>query len=211
MITCANCGCLVSPEIKKGKYVYYSCTNAKGNCQRDYINENVLIKEISHCFDDLSLSEELIQQITLYLKDIYEAEGKFYHEQKTRLRREQDQIQQRLSKMYDDRYDGKIDEGFFEKKLQEYKMREREIIQEMGKHANADKSFHITANMVLSLARRASEIFASSEVEEKRQLLNFVFQNLELKDKKLLIHYREPFKMIKDTSCLEKCPVMCPG
>lgn len=39
MITCGHCGCLVSPEIKKGKYVYYSCTNAKGTCQRDYINE----------------------------------------------------------------------------------------------------------------------------------------------------------------------------
>jgi hypothetical protein len=67
----------------------------------------------------------------------------------------------------------------------------------MERHVNADESFHITANMVLSLARRAKEIFESSEVEEKRWLLNFVFQNLELKDKKLLIHYREPFKMIK--------------
>jgi site-specific DNA recombinase len=121
MITCGHCGCLVSPEIKKGKYVYYSCTNAKGDCHRDYINENVFLKEVSQYFDDISLSEELIQQITLYLKDIYEAEGKFYSEQKSRLRKEQDQIQQRISKMYDDRYDGKIDESFFDRKLQEYK------------------------------------------------------------------------------------------
>lgn len=35
MITCGHCGCLVSPEIKKGKYVYYSCTNAKRTCYRD--------------------------------------------------------------------------------------------------------------------------------------------------------------------------------
>lgn len=170
------------------------------------------MKEIAQYFDDISLSEELIQQITLYLKDIYEAEGKFYREQKTRLRKEQDQIQQRLSKMYDDRYDGKIDESFFDRKLQEYKAREREVVQEMERHVNADESFHVTANMVLSLARRrAREIFESSEVEEKRQLLNFVFQNLELKDKKLLINYREPFKMIKDTSLAGKCPGMCPG
>jgi site-specific DNA recombinase len=211
MITCGHCGCLVSPEIKKGKYVYYSCTNAKGNCHRDYINEAVFLKEISQYFDDISLSEELIQQITLYLKDIYEAEGKFYQEQKRRLRKEQDQIQQRISKMYDDRYDGKIDEVFFAKKLKEYKDREFAILQEMEGHAKGDESFHVTANMVLSLAKRAREIFESSEVEEKRQLLNFVFQNLELKDKKLLIHYREPFKMIKDTSFLGKCPGMCPG
>ena len=65
--------------------------------------------------------------------------------------------------------------------------------------------------MVLSLAQRSKEIFESSEVDEKRQLLNLVFQNLELKDKKLSVHLREPFKIIKDTSFLEKCPGMCTG
>lgn len=91
----------------------------------------------------------------------------FYQEQKARLRREQDQIQQRICKM------------------------------------------HVTANMVLSLAQRFRKIFESSEVDEKRQLLNFVFQNLELKDKKLSVTLREPFKIIKDTSLFEKCPGMC--
>jgi site-specific DNA recombinase len=209
MITCGHCGCLVSPEIKKGKYVYYSCTNAKGICQRDYINEKEFLKEVSHYFDEISLSPEVIQEITQYLKEAYESEGRFYREQTTRLRKEQDQIQQRLSKLYDDRYDGKIDEAFFEKKLQEYKAREREVVQEMERHVNADESFHVTANMVLSLAQRSREIFESSEVDEKRQLLNFVFQNLELKDKKLSVTLREPFKIIKDTSLLEKCPGMC--
>jgi hypothetical protein len=111
--------------------------------------------------------------------------------------------------MYDDRYDGKIDEAFFQKKLKEYKDREFAIIQEMESHAKADENFHVTANMVLSLARRSREIFESSEVDEKRQLLNFVFQNLQLKDKKLSATLREPFKIIKDTSLLEKCPGMC--
>ena len=79
----------------------------------------------------------------------------------------------------------------------------------MESHAKADENFHVTANMVLSLAKRSREIFESSEVDKKRQLLNFVFQNLELKDKKLSITLREPFKIIKDTSLLEKCPGMC--
>ncbi len=205
VITCGHCGCLVSPEIKKGKYVYYSCTNAKGICHRDYINEKEFLKEVAHYFDEIRLSQEVIQEITQYLKEIYESEGQFYQEQKNRLRREQDQIQQRLSKLYDDRYDDKIDETFFQKKLKEYKDRDFAIIQEMDSHAKADESFHITANMVLSLAISFREIFESSKVKEKRQLLNFAFQNFELKDKKPSITLREPFKMIKDTSLLEKC------
>lgn len=111
--------------------------------------------------------------------------------------------------MYDYRYDGRIDESLFQKKLSEYKERERIIFQEMERHVNADESFHITANMVLNLARRAREIFESSKVDEKRQLLNFIFQNLELKEKKLSVILREPFKIIKDTFLLEKCHGMC--
>lgn len=38
----------------------------------------------------------------------------------------------------------------------------------------------------------------------------FRFENFELKDKKLFVTLREPFKIIKDTSLLEKCPGMCP-
>jgi hypothetical protein len=64
----------------------------------------------------------------------------------------------------------------------------------MESHAKADESFHVTANMVLSLAQRSREIFEGSEVDEKRRLLNFVFQNFELKDKKLSITLRELFK-----------------
>lgn len=43
------------------------------------------------------------------------------------------------------------------------------------------------------LASRARELFESSEVDEKRKLLSFVFQNLKLDGKTLLIDTYEPF------------------
>ncbi len=52
----------------------------------------------------------------------------------------------------------------------------------MGRHEKADGNFYVTANLVMNLAARAREIFESSEVGEKRQLLDLVFQNLRLKN-----------------------------
>ena len=52
--------------------------------------------------------------------------------------------------------------------------------------------------MVMNLATRAREIFESSEVDEKRQLLNFVFQNLKLDGKNLSIDTCEPFTTLVD-------------
>jgi len=209
LITCGNCECLVTPEIKRGKYIYYSCTNAKKTCRRDYVNENIFLDNIGSYFDDLSLTQDMIDAITEYIKQGYESEGKFQKAQRVRLEKELEQLQQRISKLYDDHYDGNIPADFFNKKLNEYKDRECEIVHEMERYTVANENAHITANTVLSLASRARDIFESSEVDEKRQLLNFVFQNLELKEKKLSVTLREPFKMIKDASLSGKRPRIC--
>jgi hypothetical protein len=55
----------------------------------------------------------------------------------------------------------------------------------MKQYDNANNSFYITANTIFSLAQRAEEIFESSEPEEKRQLLNFLFLNLKMDGKNL--------------------------
>ena len=52
--------------------------------------------------------------------------------------------------------------------------------------------------MVMNLANRAREIFESSEADEKRQLLNLVFQNLQLEDTSLSVSVREPFLTMMD-------------
>lgn len=66
----------------------------------------------------------------------------------------------------------------------------------MEEYTRADENFHIVANTVLSLANRALEIFESSEVDEKRQLLNFLLQNCRLSGKKLSFELKSPFNYI---------------
>jgi len=62
--------------------------------------------------------------------------------------------------------------------------------------STADEDFHITAATVLDLATRALEIFESSEVNEKRALLNFPLQNCVLHGRKLLFKLKSPFDVI---------------
>jgi hypothetical protein len=45
----------------------------------------------------------------------------------------------------------------------------------------------------MNLASRAWELFKSSEAVEKRQFLDLMFQNLQLKDGSLSFTVREPF------------------
>lgn len=73
--------------------------------------------------------------------------------------------------------------------------------QQMRRHEKADQNFYITTNTVMNLAGSAKEIFESSEVDEKSQLLNLVLRNLKFDGKNLFIHTCEPFPAM-----LEKAP-----
>jgi len=90
----------------------------------------------------------------------------------------------------------------FNKKLKEWKEKQAEIREEMERYDQADEKFYLTANIVLNLAQKALEIFKSSEVSEKRQLLNFLLQNLKLQGKKLLFELKTPFNtVLKANKC----------
>jgi len=77
----------------------------------------------------------------------------------------------------------RITEEMYDKKPREYKERQGQILVDMRIYSEADEEFYLTANIVLNVAKRALEIFKSSEVPEKRQFLNFLLQNCELQGK----------------------------
>ena len=90
----------------------------------------------------------------------------------------------------------RITEDFYNKKLKEYSEKQSKILQEINKHNEADKDHYFTINTVLNLAQRAKEIFESSETNEQRHLVNFLVQNLELRDRTLEYELKTPFNTI---------------
>ena len=96
----------------------------------------------------------------------------------------------------------------FNKKLKEYKEKQEEINEEIERYTQADEKFYLTANTVLKLAQKALEIFESSEISEKRQLLNFLLQNLKLQGKKLTFELKTPFDTVLQAN---KCSEMLRG
>ncbi len=84
----------------------------------------------------------------------------------------------------------------YDKKLKEYKEKQQDLFIQMEEHSKADENFYLAASKVLNLASRALQISESSEVTEKRALLNFVLQNPVLSGRKLLFKLKSPFDVI---------------
>lgn len=91
---------------------------------------------------------------------------------------------------------GRITSDEYDKKLQELKDKQYRLNVELEEYTKADHQYHIHVGTVLNLARRISEIFDSSEIEEKRAILNFLLQNPTVDGKKLEFRLRKPFDTV---------------
>jgi len=210
LVKCADerCGCTITAEIHKG-HNYYSCTNYKRiHPKRVYVREEDLLSPINEVLKNIRLSDEKIQEITEDLKKINQAKNEFHTRSLANLRKEYDLIQTRISNSYDAMADGSITKDMFNKKLKEYKEKQVELEARMEQYTDADENFYLTANMMLNLAKKAYEIFQVSEVSEKRQLLNFLLQNLKLQGKNLVFELKTPFDTVLQAS---KCSNLLRG
>ena len=67
---------------------------------------------------------------------------------------------------------------------------------EMEEHSRADHDYKTTVATVLSVARRANEIFEGAELPEKRQFINFLVQNPKLKERELVFELKQPMNTV---------------
>jgi site-specific DNA recombinase len=88
--------------------------------------------------------------------------------------------------------DRRITRDEYDKKARELKQRQAEIGLRVAQHEKGDGDFRITLESLISLASRAGELFERSKIEQKRQLIAFVFSNLRLRGKKLEFSLRSP-------------------
>ena len=196
LIQCAHCGSTLSPQCKRITNVYYSCCNKRCSQTSVYAKEKDFIGMVEKVFRKLVLPQKMIDEVVEALRSHGKSEQAFHKESMHDLQAQYDKIEERISKMYDDKLDGSITADMYDKKLKEYKARQAEVLQSMQDHSRADQNYHVTASLVLDLAKRAFEIFDCSETLEKRSMINFVFQNMKLKDGKLVWELKAPFDII---------------
>ena len=196
LVKCANpaCGCTISGERHENRFVYYSCTNYKNvHPKKIYVNENELLAPLKKVIAVLQMPEDKIKKTIADLKEINESKNKFYEESVSALRKEHDEIERKINRMFDLLTDGTIDKDMFSKKIKEYKDQQYLIEEKIKQFTIADESFYLNVNMLLHIVKKASLVFENSEPDTKRQILSFLLQNCELDEKKLKFTLKKPF------------------
>jgi hypothetical protein len=88
--------------------------------------------------------------------------------------------------------------------LQQLKDEQYRLGIELEEHTKADHDYHIHVSTVFSLCRRIGANFDSSEVHEKRAILNYLLQNPVVSSKNLEFTLRKPFDTLLEVAT---CPI----
>ncbi|MBN2188187.1 MAG: recombinase family protein, partial [Chitinispirillaceae bacterium] len=199
LLFCGYCGCMMTAEIHKGRYVYYRCTGGKGKCAQKYIREERLAELLGECIKKVEIGEDVVEWLSSALKESHNDEKAYHNEQIVKLQEQHSRLQKRLEQMYDDKLDGKITQELFEHKSDEWRKEQDELKRRISNHENADRDYIDQGILLLRLSTKAYSIYQRVDLFEKRNLLDFVLSNSTIKDEEIKPVYRQPFDILVNT------------
>jgi site-specific DNA recombinase len=193
LLTCGRCGCKITAERQKGRYVYYWCTGHKGKCGQPYVREERIDSMFADLLQGLHIDDEVVEWISEGLRESHQTEQAEHDRAVAALHRGYERLQGWLDKAYQDKLDGVIDEGFWRERSDEWRRQQAAIRGKIEARERANTSCIEQGVRVLELAHKAHSLYQSQDMREKRRLLDFVFSNCTLMDDTLAPEYRTPF------------------
>ena len=207
MMTCAKCGCAITAEIKKGKYVYYHCTGGKGKCEQKkiYINELDLMPQFDEAVKAVSIAQKHIDYIKQGLKESLADKKEFSEQMRSNLKAEESRIRHRLDKITNEYYDDLVDAKFYNEKRAQWNKDLDEIMIKLEALHNAEKKYYEEGVRIIETLKNAYILYKQQTPTEQRKLLNYLLSNCKLEGRKVSYDYNLPFSyFINFDSCRKK-------
>ena len=113
-----------------------------------------------------------------------------------RLRRDQDDIRERMKQAYLNHVDGKLDEALFARIPEDYREDLKGLSREFGCLSDADHAYIDDGIALLGIAKDARRMFTEADFAGKRNILHHLLSNCSSKNGQVSATFRKPFDII---------------
>ncbi|MBT4856477.1 recombinase family protein [bacterium] len=199
LLRCGHCDLSITPEQHKG-YIYYHCTQYKGKHNAKWLREETITKQLGQVFKKMTIPTKIVDEIVENLNTLQQDKVDFYQRDLDKFTKEQKSLTKMLDNLYLDKLKGSITESDYDKFYQSLHDQLITINSRLEQLEESDDNYFTTAKYVLSLANKAQELFESSEVDERRQLINLLLSNVRVEDEYVLYDVQKPFDLIVNCS-----------
>lgn len=193
LLTCAYCGCAVTAERKKGKYIYYHCTGFRKGCPKPAIREEALEGLLAGLVEAVTIDDRRAEWIKVALKDSHRDEQGYHDEQIAALHDQYAKLQTKMDRAYDDKLEGKISEDYWQRKAAEWREAQVQVRSAIERHENANRLYFEEGCRILNMATRAYALWPQQAPADRRKLLNMILSNCTFDGTNLTATYAKPF------------------
>lgn len=210
VMTCGECGRGIVGRVRTKQYkngtsqtfVYYRCSRNRilEKCTQPPIRADILEKQVSEYLEKVELSPKFVQWAIKFLGLMHNQQDKLREAKLQATRQSYDEVQKKISRLVDLMISGVIntEEGSVKKQTLEM---ERTMLQanlmKIDKHVSDWSTLAIETFKFLQVAK---DKFKTGTVEQKKNILRVLGSELILKDRKLDIQTRTPFKYVQDVA-----------
>ena len=196
LIRCGYCGCQLTAELKKGKYIYYHCTGKRGgDCKKDYIREEKIDKLITALIDKIAhaIPEDIYPKAVKAVKEMntmgMDYSGNSYDAIVKRLKT----LDKRLNNLYEDKSDGVITKEFWEEKHRAWTKEKNKLTIQLQAISKNNDTLKDGSNLLLEVLKDLPRLYLQANTIEKKQILHLIGSNFSYKDKELSIVLNSAF------------------
>lgn len=199
LIRCEHCGCLLTAELKKGKYIYYHCTGNKGgNCKRDYINETKIDKAIAEVLKLIIIPENIRLLVAKQLKEVHELKNDYSKEVKSNLQKQITTLENRIENAFELKLDGTITHEFWKAQNDKWQAEKDKIYIQLEEINKLNKQFYEQADTLLSFTDNAYEYYLKGNIAQRRKILEIISEKITYKDKTFNLILKPVFQTIAE-------------
>jgi site-specific DNA recombinase len=198
ILTCAHCGCSITAEIKKGKYVYYRCTGMRDkSCPgMKVIREEKLTDQFAGLLEGLVLSPENLESLKIALRESLADEAEMRRSNMERIASESAKIRASLEQMYLDRLADRISEDTYESLRKKLSHQLTYLSVQTTALDKTEASYYDLGLRILELSQSAPLRFKLADSETKHKILLELLESATLDCGNVQVSMREPFQTL---------------
>lgn len=211
LIKCAVTGKTVTTDRKDdvaNKYTYLITWDPNNPNKKVFVPEGLILSEVAAIFKSISVPHDILIAITDRLQQSHEAEKEYHAQKIAQLKKDEESVKSKINRLLDIYLEKGISEIVYADKNAALETDLAAIRVNIESHEQADTNFKQTLVTAFKLANKAAELFEFSKINEKRELINFLFSKLLLRGRKLEYTLRRPFDMMVN---LRGCSDWLPG
>ena len=195
LMTCANCGCAITGQIKKNRYIYYHCTGFRGNCKMPYIREETLSEKFADIVKKIHIGSSMVELVKNSLLDSHRDEIEYHRNKVRALESQKTKLENRIHQVYIDKLDSKISKERYDSMTNEWQQEINNIRNAIERYEDADSNYLSQGVHILELCNKAYDMYLRKEPLERAKLLRIILSNCSLDGVTLCPTYRKPFDL----------------